>query len=345
MAGIYVHFPFCSSKCIYCDFYSRVGLSSDGYEETLLREAENRRDYLKGVPPATLYFGGGTPSVMPRGELMKVSRGLLDLFGSAALEEFTVEANPDDVNVALAGELKAAGVNRVSMGVQSFCDDHLRWMKRRHTADEAEGAFRTLREAGFGNISIDLIFGFQGLEEGEWNSTVRRAVALRPDHISCYQMMGRWASDDEESCNRQYLLLQQRLEEAGYLHYEISNWALPGRESRHNSAYWRREPYLGLGASAHSFDGVRSRSWNAPDLAGYMKGEGVGGETLSDDEVREERIMLGLRTAAGVEAQLLENNAACIRLIQAGNLVVEGSRVRIPQERFFISDAIISELF
>lgn len=345
MAGIYVHFPFCSSKCIYCDFYSRAGLDPAGYAETLLREASARRDYLKGVPPATLYFGGGTPSAMPRGELLKVADGLRKIFDLSALDEFTVEVNPDDVSPGLIGELRQAGVSRVSMGVQSFCDRHLRWMKRRHTADEAVEAFSALRQAGFANLSFDLIFGFQGLTDEEWERSIGRAAALRPEHISCYQMMGRWASDDEESCRRQYLRLQERLASEGYRHYEISNWALPGCESRHNSAYWRREPYLGLGASAHSFDGERCRSWNAPDLALYMKGEGCGGETLSDAEVREERIMLGLRTADGVDAALLENNAACIRMVQAGNLAVEGGRVRIPQEKFFISDAIVSELF
>ncbi len=345
MAGIYVHFPFCSSKCIYCDFYSRAGLDPAGYAETLLREASARRDYLKGVPPATLYFGGGTPSAMPSGELLKVAGGLRKIFDLSALEEFTVEVNPDDVAPGLIGELREAGVSRVSMGVQSFCNRHLRWMKRRHTADEAVAAFSALRQAGFANLSLDLIFGFRGLTDGEWELSIDRAAALHPEHISCYQMMGRWAAEDEEACNRQYLRLQERLASEGYIHYEISNWALQGRESRHNGAYWKREPYLGLGASAHSFDGERCRSWNAPDLALYMNGEGGGGETLSDAEVREERIMLGLRTAAGVDAALLENNAACIRMVQAGNLAVDGGRVRIPQEKFFISDAVISELF
>lgn len=345
MASIYVHFPYCSSRCVYCDFYSRVRRDWQVYLEALEKEAERRKDFLKGVPPRTLYFGGGTPSLLP----LPILHGTVEVLGRnfdlGGVEEFTVEVNPDDVTTEKAAGLKGMGVSRISMGVQSMCDEHLQWMRRRHSADDVREAFRILRSAGFENISLDLIFGFEGLQDETWLKTIDDALALYPEHISCYQMMGRYADSNEGRCERQYLALQEKLSAAGFEQYEISNYCLPGFHSRHNSAYWKREPYLGLGAAAHSFDGDRFRCWNVSDIDGYVSGAAMGGETLTDAEIEEEKIMLSLRTAEGVEESMIKRKPAADRLIAAGFLVRVNSRLRIPKEKFLVSDWIIGELF
>ena len=351
MAGIYVHIPFCSSRCIYCDFYSSVRRDWTPYVGALCREIESRKDYLKGVPPATVYFGGGTPSLLPESELESLLRALSSSFDLSRVEEFTLEANPDDVTPAKACFWRSAGVNRVSMGVQSFCDEHLAWMRRRHDAARAVEAFRTLRSAGFDNISIDLIFGFAALDDAQWDSSIDKVLELRPEHVSCYQMMGRHADSDQEKCYAQYSRLQKRLAEAGYRQYEISNWALEGRFSRHNSSYWSREPYAGFGAAAHSFDGVTHRRWNLADIDGYIAGKAGGGETLSPRDVFDEQVMLGLRRISGLDLRLLDGSFAdkmkpvLDKLARTGDIVLEGSVIRIPAERLFVSDGIVESLF
>ena len=353
MAGLYVHFPFCASKCIYCDFYARVRRDWKTYVEALLKEIRQRKDEL-GVPPSTIYFGGGTPSLLPVGELARVADAIREAFGTADFEEFTVEVNPDDVTREKAEGLRALGTTRISMGVQSFDDAHLRWMRRRHTAAQAEAAFATLREAGFDNLSLDLIFGFTGLEDADWMRSVERALALHPEHLSCYQMTGRWAAPDENRCQHQYALLQERLEAAGIRQYEVSNYARPGFESRHNSAYWARAPYLGVGAGAHSFDGDRRRGWNTPDIDAYVASRPSGDETLTDREVFEEKVMLALRTVRGLalssltpqeRAVLAQKEPVLERLSKTGKIQVADGWLRIPAEELFVSDGVIRELF
>lgn len=352
MAGLYVHFPFCASKCIYCDFYARVRRDWDPYAEALIREITDRHDFLKGVPPTTVYYGGGTPSLLPVSVLERVTGALHDAFGLRQLEEFTVEVNPDDICPDKAAALREMGVSRVSMGVQSFCDEHLRWMRRRHTAADAATAFGMLRREGFDNLSLDLIFGFTGLREEQWLYNIGQALALQPEHISCYQMTGRWADPDEELCRRQYLRLQEQLTAAGYVQYETSNYARPGFESRHNRAYWDRSAYLGIGAGAHSFDGDRLRCWNTPDIDRYIAGRPGSEERLSDREILEEKLMLGLRMLQGVDlSRLAPAEQAAIQkttleeLSRAGKLICEGNRIRIPAAEIFVSDWIISRLF
>ena len=363
MAGLYVHVPFCAAKCIYCDFYSRVRKDWTPYLEALLREISDRKDELTWmpgqlghdeVPPPTLYFGGGTPSLLPAVWLARVAEAARETFRVSAFEEFTVEVNPDDVTAAKAAALRAAGATRISMGVQSFDDRHLRWMRRRHTAADAIAAFGRLRTAGFDNLSLDLIFGFTGLSDEDWLHSIDQALALQPEHISCYQMTGRWADPDEERCQRQYLLLQERLETAGIRQYEVSNYARPGFESRHNRAYWAREPYLGFGAGAHSFDGDRRRSWNMPDIDAYVANRPGGSEQLSDREVFEEKVMLALRTVQGLRlsalnpdehALLAQKEPVLERLSKTGKLKVTTDSVRIPAAGLFVSDGIIRDLF
>ena len=313
--------------------------------------------------------------------------------GGEAFTEFTIEVNPEDIvekGEAYVRGLLELGVNRISMGVQSLDDGILRWMNRRHDAAHARQAFEILRRAGVENISVDLIFGLSQLSEAILSETVREIVAWRPEHISAYQLSieegstlgrmvreGRYAEASQEQCAAQYRLLCDALREAGYLHYEISNWALPGREAIHNSAYWSRHPYVGLGPGAHSFDG-HTRSWNAATLrpSGQLPPEtsGCAGPLPSDDgplpltmprvarfpeavaacdggseqlteaEAREEEVMLGLRTARGIP-EGLPDPAAAAEMLSDGRLVRTGEgRLRIPEDHWFVSDDIIADL-
>lgn len=350
MAGIYVHFPFCVSRCIYCDFYSSVRNDWDRYVEALARELRANREFFKGVSPATLYFGGGTPSFLPVSQLERVADAAREIFVVDDFEEFTIEANPDDVNPASAGEWRRMGVTRVSMGVQSFEDSHLKWMNRRHTSAQVFDAVGILRDAGIGDVSVDLIFGFTGLSDSQWDDNISKALMLRPEHISCYQMTGRYFHPSEELCFGQYSHLQERLAAEGYQQYEVSNYCLPGHESRHNSGYWDRSAYLGVGAAAHSFDGDRLRRWNLADIDRYVGGAAPIEETLTDEECIEEILMLGLRTAAGVDLNSLpeayrnEMKPALDHMIRTGSILKSDSRIRIPSGKLFISDWIVGQL-
>ena len=277
-------------------------------------EAQSRRAEIAATAAVdTLYFGGGTPSVMSLEDIGRIA----DACGSRHYREWTLEVNPDDITPEYAGGLRALGVNRVSMGVQSLDDSLLRWMNRRHSAAGARFAYEALRAAGFDNISLDIIFGINGLSLSALEDTVRRLTAWRPEHISAYQLFveegsalgrlareGRYTELGEEECSRQYYLVCELLAAAGYEHYEISNWALPGRRAIHNSAYWTRAPYVGLGPGAHSLRRAAAgdlRSWNSEDLRGWK----TAGEVLTAEQVREEQIMLGLRTADGIPSSLL----------------------------------------
>ncbi len=276
--------------------------------------------------------------------------------------------NPNDVTPQFASFLKRLGVNRVSMGIQSFNDAHLKWMNRRHSSSEAVEAFNNLRSAGFSNISCDLIFGFPSLSASEWLESIAKMVALAPEHISCYQMsvekgtpLALWQVEmpsQEESAN-QYSVLQRELLVAGYQQYEISNFALPGYESKHNSSYWNAAPYLGFGPGAHSFNG-KCRSWNVPVLKRYLEywneGEAAkdvtGSEQLTPENLFNEMIMLGLRQVRGVSKSALEAlpyyhlvHKEILRQKTLGNLEEDNGYIRIPASKLFISDSIIRELF
>ena len=280
---IYVHIPFCRSFCVYCDFFRcplpcspgvREDIIIEDYAREICREAEKRRDEIAATAAVnTLYIGGGTPSVLPLPYLARIA----DACGGRHYEEWTVEVNPDDITPEYARGLRELGVNRVSMGVQSLDDGMLRWMNRRHDADGARRAYRLLREAGFDNISVDVIFGVGGMSPEMLETTVRELLEWRPEHISAYQLSveegsalgrmareGRYTELPDEACAAQYQLLCRLLSAAGYEHYEISNWALPGRRAIHNSAYWTRAPYVGLGPGAHS---LRCRSANGPSAS------------------------------------------------------------------------------
>ena len=374
MAGIYVHIPFCASRCSYCDFFSTLRLADVGadYVEAVIAEAGLRCGELRGEPVRTLYLGGGTPSQLPGPLLERLVQGLGDTIDMSCLEEFTIEANPDDVTPEWCAALTRLGVNRVSMGVQSFEDPILRLIGRRHTAVQAVEAVARLREAGIGNISIDLIFGLPGQTVPSWTDTVRQAIALRPQHISAYgltyeegtrlwrqRLDGEVVEVPEEQCLEMYGILVDELQTAGYEHYEISNFALPGYHSRHNSSYWDDTPYLGLGAAAHSYDGC-IRRYNPHDLQRYIDAV-MAGETaceqeeLSQWERYDERVMLGLRTARGVDAERLRQDFGdeawrhfideAQHHLTAGHLKRMGeSRYVLTRDGIMLSDSIIRDL-
>ena len=362
---IYIHVPFCRSFCTYCGFYSEICQEFEPYGKALIKEIDSRREEIEessGVN--TLYIGGGTPSVLPP----SVLKDIVCALGASDYEEFTVEVNPDDVTPSYASFLKELGVNRISMGVQSFDDSILKWMNRRHDAASALAAFKTLRLAGFDNISIDLIFGLSQLSDDVWKATLEQALELSPEHISAYQLSieegsvleelvsnGRYSPAPDELCAHQYDMLCKALSDAGYNHYEISNFAIPGREAVHNSAYWRQLPYVGLGPGAHSLrilnDGSLKRSWNPSDIKAYCSLclSDSGFEILSPEQVALERIMLGLRTSEGVSCGFLKENSlpgALDRLLSEGFLEKTPSdNVRIPEKHFFVSDSIIGSWY
>ena len=365
MAGIYVHIPFCSSFCLYCDFYSIISKSDkvEVFKEGLLNEIYSRQDFFKkrGVFPETLYFGGGTPSLLFISDLEEITEAIKKVFGVNEFREFTIEVNPDDVSVEKLECFRRIGVNRISMGVQSFCDNHLLWMRRRHSATQAKEAFRLMREHGFDNISIDLIFGFSGLSRGEWEYNISQALILEPEHISCYQMSvepgsnlasllksGEYVEPLEEESAWQYEFLQRKLLENGYIQYEISNYSLPGFKSIHNSNYWERSPYLGLGPSAHSFDGNRIRRWNSSNI---IKNNEFSEEILSDIDIFNEQIMLGLRKTSGFSLESLSSSLLARvqpllkKLVANGDLILNGDNLFIPSSKLFVSDGIMANLF
>ena len=380
---IYIHVPFCRSFCTYCGFYSeavpvcrgkeageRIRFSK--YTDAVCAEIEARAEEIKATLPSsrfpdnavTLYIGGGTPSVLPLDCIQKIVKKLNEtIYGDSwhNYNEFTIEVNPEDIlekGDDYVRALKVLGVNRISMGVQSFDDSILKWMNRRHDADGAEEAYWMLRGNDFRNISIDLIYGIGGMSDEVWEATVHKAIGLSPSHISAYQLSvednsaladlvdsGRYIEASEEVCCRQYEILCGLLQDAGYKHYEVSNFAYPGFEARHNSAYWRRVPYVGLGPGAHSAVAssggkVNARLWNSQSESDYVSEK----EILTDEDIHVEEIMLALRTSDGIEPEKLPADVV-EKLLSEGALTwTIWRRLRIPEEKFFVSDEIIREL-
>lgn len=383
MAGIYVHVPFCKSRCRYCDFFSTTQLERrEDYAHAIIAEF-NDRLHLLTEPVRTIYFGGGTPSQMPVASLRMILECLVD--GAKRLQfsgrshgelqdasnhhhspdeigdiELTLEANPGDITPEKARAWREMGFNRLSIGIQSFDDDLLHLIGRRHTAQEALQAVATAQAAGFDNISIDLMYALPSQTMEQWQKDVQLALHLGIQHISTYGLIyeegtaltkllmdNRLQSVDEELEMRMYDYLVGQLTANGFLHYEVSNFALPGRHSRHNSSYWNDTPYLGLGAAAHSYDG-QHRQWNIADLDGYIRQALAHQlspeiEHLSDEDRHTERVMLGLRTSQGVAKADIDMHKAKPYLEQ-GLLEDKGERVAATTQGFHILNRIIEEL-
>lgn len=365
---LYIHVPFCQRLCGYCDFYKTISLKQlPLYPDALLAEARARAGELADTTLRTIYLGGGTPSLFTPEEVGKILRGVADVWDTSQVEEITLEANPDDLSEERLEGYRRVGMNRLSIGIQSFDDEQLRFMNRRHDAATARRAVEAARRAGFDNISIDLIYGVPCGGSEVWQRNIEKAIALNPEHISAYHLtieegtvFGKRGVKpiEEERSEEEYLMLHRLLTEAGYDHYEISNFARQGRRSQHNSGYWRGVPYVGLGPGAHSFDGA-SRSWSRPNLTRYIANptdpDLRDSEVLTAEEQAEEMIMVGLRTREGIDLQTIEQRFGAERasytarvaeqFVASGVLIREGSRLRFDAEHWLVSDAVISELF
>jgi putative oxygen-independent coproporphyrinogen III oxidase len=360
--GLYVHVPFCRTKCPYCDFASITAESGIARWLGAVRLEAERRIGTFGAFD-TLYIGGGTPSVLGEAEIEELFETLVASFELSRRAEVTIEANPDDVSASRLAVWRGLGVNRLSIGAQSFDDAELRVLRRRHDAARSRAAVELARAAGFENIGIDLIYGIPGQSLESWERSMRRAVELSPEHLSCYQLtiepateFGRLReagalAEIEESVQRAFFLRTSRyLVSRGYLHYEISNFARgDSLVSRHNGKYWRHVPYLGLGPAAHSFAGGR-RWWNARSVETYVRlleegGSPVDGEeTLGDDELTLEAIYLGFRTREGAPLEALERRPGSRRILEelvaSSLVVVERGRAVPTLEGFCVADRL-----
>lgn len=374
MPGLYIHIPFCESRCIYCDFYSTTeGKAQERYVDALCREYEARKAEIMGSGDLwdTIYIGGGTPSTL-RAEHLK---RLFMLFACDMKNhedmEITMECNPDDITAEYADMLAELPVNRISMGAQTFDDSRLRFLRRRHSSSQIADAVHYLRSAGFGNISIDLMYGFPNETADDFQNDIENALALKVPHISAYCLMyeegttlyemlkqGKTEQIAEETEREMYDMLATMLKAAGYEHYEISNFAREGFRSRHNGNYWNLTPYLGIGAAAHSFNGKDIRSFNPSNLAAYM--EAVENsvmpterEILSTEEQYNDFAMLRLRTSEGINLDETERifgsalrqktEQAARRFIDGGLLAKDAANIHLTHDGLFVSNMIMSE--
>lgn len=371
MAGIYIHIPFCKSRCIYCGFYSTTLLDlRKKYINAVCREMELRKNYIR-EPFSTIYLGGGTPSLLDEAELTKLFLYINNVYDVDRNAEITMECNPDDITPEFTNMLSRLPINRVSMGAQTFADSRLRLLHRRHNSDEVKHAVKLLREAGIKNISIDLMFGFPDESLSQWKEDISAALALNVEHISAYSLMyeedtplwkmldtGKVKEIDEELSLTMFKELVCQLTDAGYEHYEISNFARPGYRSRHNSSYWHQVPYIGLGAAAHSFD-LNSRQWNVADLKLYIEEINNGiipmeREELDNDTTFNDIITTTLRTSDGINLNGLETRlgkryrntliSAAGKHLEQGLLEIRHDRLRLTSEGIFISDMVMSDL-
>lgn len=376
MAGLYVHIPFCATRCSYCGFYSTTKLDlQDRYVDSLCREIALRKEYLSSYSTdskaantiiRTIYIGGGTPSQLSRYSLEKLFHAI-DTYLECSPEEVTMEVNPDDVTNDLAETISALHINRVSMGAQTFDDNRLKFLNRRHKSFQVERAIDILHEYGVGNISIDLMFGFPGQTCDSWKEDVRRAISLDIQHISAYSLMYEEGTRlyrmlkenmikeiDEEVSLNMYNELINILCDAGYEHYEISNFAKKGYRALHNSSYWHDIPYLGIGAAAHSYN-IKSRQWNVSDINKYIESishdtvpftfEFIDADTHYNDIVTTE-----LRTSEGIDLSRLDDKYMQYIVKQAARhvadktVVINDGHLKLTREGLYISDMIMSDL-
>jgi oxygen-independent coproporphyrinogen III oxidase len=362
---LYVHVPFCARRCAYCDFSIAVRRSTPvaEYVESLRRELAGRELDSHAVTDSlkTLYLGGGTPSRLGAEGISEVISTVRERFDLEDDAEITIEVNPDDVTTEGAAGWKNAGANRISLGIQSFDDSVLEWMHRVHDSATAVRSFDILRSAGFDNISVDLIFALPESVKRSWQSDLETAIRLAPDHISLYGLtiepatpLARWAErgmltpSDEDRYAEEFLLADSMTRAAGFEHYEVSNFSLPGKRSRHNSAYWSGVEYIGVGPSAHSFDG-ESRSWNVKAYADWtarlMRGESVieGSEILTAENRVAERVYLGLRTRDGLPMSS-SNRAPLDQWADSGWATVDGDVLRLTSEGWLRLDSLAAAL-
>lgn len=372
MAGIYIHIPFCKRRCIYCDFFSTTQSEKKAdYVHALVRELEIRKDYLDNEEIETIYLGGGTPSQLSQEELEEIFAYIYKVYKVTPDAEITLEANPDDLTPEYVSMLRGLPINRISMGIQTFQEETLKLLHRRHTAQQAIEAFKRCREAGFQNISIDLMYGLPGETLDTWEQDLQQAIDLHPEHISAYHLIyeegttlwnlreqNKVEEAEEELSLTLFKTLIERLTKAGYQHYEISNFCLPDLHSRHNSSYWTGKKYLGCGPSAHSFDGT-SRQWNVSSLDKYLEGIRTGQLDFEIEDLDlytryNDFVITSIRTCWGMPLSQLRTNYGetlynyCLRMakphIQQGVLEIKEDTLKLTSEGIFISDGIMSDL-
>ena len=375
MAGLYIHIPFCNSKCAYCGFYSLPSLKlKERFLEALKTEIVARKGYLHGETVNTVYFGGGTPSLLSIKEISELLHLINETFPVGIGPEITLEANPDTLSLEYLKGLRQLGVNRLSIGIQSFFDNDLKYLSRRHDSQHAQQCLDWAKQAGFSNISIDLIYGLPTSDAEQWNRNLDLFFELGLPHLSAYALtlepnsiltkqieLGKVPPVNEEDALRDYEILCQRATENGYLHYEISNFCRRGMHSKHNASYWFGTPYAGFGPSAHSFDGA-SRQWNVSSVEKYcarvpepVEGPDIEKESLSPEQLYDEYVMLRLRTHWGIDLKYMKREMGerfstyCEK--QAQPLIAQG---RLSQTREFLyltdaqmlfADGVAEELF
>ena len=372
MAGIYVHIPFCRKACHYCNFhFSTTHSLLPQMVDSIVEEIRLRKDYLSS-PVSTIYFGGGTPSICSNEQLSILINEIKNTFSLSSNVEMTLEANPDDITIDKLLHWKSVGINRLSIGVQSFRAEDLQWMNRAHNAEQATAAILLAKESGFNNISIDLIYGTPTLYDEQWQHNVQTAIALQVPHLSCYALTvepktaldkmiekKKILAPDPEKQARHFELLMDWMAAAGYEHYEISNFAKPGMRSKHNSSYWQGEHYIGFGPAAHSFNG-NSRQWNIANNALYIKNIVAGNvpfeiEELTPTQALNEYIMTSLRTSEGLSLEYIQHNWGEEKAmevtqhaniyIQQENAVINENHLQLTQKGKLLADGISADLF
>lgn len=372
MAGIYIHIPFCKKKCAYCDFYSiGLGSNSENFHKTLIKEIEVRKDFLKDNHIETIYFGGGTPSAIQAEVIGEIIASISNNFLVVTNPEITIEVNPDDITPELLTKYRTFNVNRLSIGVQSFNDDELKFLGRRHDTQKSHKAIKLANDVGFENISIDLIYGIPGSSILSWENSLITAFEAKIKHLSCYHLTFEEGTPlyrklvkketsyiDENLSLEQYQLLRSFSASNGYIHYEISNFAKEGFFSKHNSSYWNGSPYLGVGPSAHSFK-ANARFWNPNSFIGWKNGiesanPDFEGEILDIKTQFNELLLTRLRTIFGFsQTEVLDRFGkdysdhfikTSKNYIEKGLITFENNCYRIPSEYYFISDSIVSDL-
>ncbi len=373
MAGLYLHIPFCKQACHYCDFHFSTNQEKKSEMiHAFVREIELQKDYLNGESINTVYFGGGTPSLLSPEELGLLMDGIRKYFSVYSSTEITLEANPDDLTKEKLLLLKESGINRLSIGIQSFDDVVLQFLSRAHDSVAAENCVGLAREAGFDNISIDLIYAIPNQDHKAWARNIERALALKPNHISSYSLtieektaFGRWAASgrlkvmDDEFAAAQLIMLVDKLEENGFEQYEVSNFALPGFQSQHNSSYWRQQKYLGIGPSAHSYNGV-SRQFNISNNHLYLKSIEKNSipatlEVLTQAEMINDYLLTTLRTSWGANLKILEDNFNYNLMVEHESYIkslatkglaqIENGKLILTKAGKLFADKIASDLF
>ena len=372
MAGIYIHIPFCKQACYYCDFHFSTSLQYKAdMLDAIIGEIKLQKAYLSNENIETIYFGGGTPSLLESGDINRIIDELGKQFGISSDAEITLEANPDDLDVLKIQALKQTPINRFSIGIQSFYDEDLFWMNRAHRSTQAEASVKRAQDAGFGNITVDLIFGYPLLTDAKWKSNIETVFGLNVPHLSAYSMTVEpktalasfinkkiYPPLNERQSAEQYLLLANAMKQQGFEHYEISNYAKPGHYSKHNTNYWRGVKYLGLGPSAHSYNG-ESRQWNVANNAKYIaeilkKNIPAELEVLTEPNRLNEYILTSLRTMWGLDLAMLESIAAgssaqllnpAEQYLNKGWILKKDNKLFLTEEGQLYADAIAADLF